>query len=1158
MSDSSDTRRLKQRGFENLEAETLRDDGGFVGLGIEPLGVVEPALVPHAIREAGSAKVAAKAGGDMSSTGGIPIDTGADDVADAAVSRGPFGPGRRPEVPHRADYQANQIQRPGNFVGHYQLIREIGRGGMGEVFLARDTRLGRLVALKFLNRLGPLHAQRLMAEARATARCQHDNIVIIYEVDEFDGAPFMALEYLKGQTLRSYLSEHAGMGAVLATPVHAYVPVPRRRAIEIMIPVVRALVHAHSMNIIHRDLKPENIILTDAGTVKVLDFGLAKPLGSSDYRRAPTLLGPDADRMLQTKSNEMVGTLPYMSPEQVSGGVVDHRSDIWACGIILHELVTGRHPLEVAARAVLKHAIADRHQPVPSVRELMPELGKLAGIIDRCLIKNTADRCESAVALLAELEALRPRRRALSVVAPGAALGAASGAPLGTASGAALGTALSGEEPTGDESPFAGLAAFQESHADLFFGRSNEIAAAVARLRTQPIVAIVGPSGTGKSSLVRAGVIPMLKRLGEGWDAHTLRPGRHPLESLARILEGSESSRRSTRPEKHSNGHERSREDAEHGQRQRHWREADRDSGSDGILEDSYEHLAIIEHLRHEPGLFGRKLRDRASRKLRRTLIFIDQFEELYTLGAAPEERTAFLDCLLGAADDASSPLRVMLSIRSDFLDPLAEDGPFAASVTSGLLFLPPIGRKGLREALVRPVESVDYRFESSELVERMLGELDSARGALPLLQFTAAKLWEMRDRQRRVLDTQSYDQLGGVAGALASHADAVLASMNAADQRLARQISERLVTPENTRAIVSMGELRAVTKDPNALERVVQYLANARLLDLQPAVNRDSDGVTVELIHESLIDGWPTFRHWLEQHREDVKFLARLRNAAKQWQVSGHSEGILWRGEVARAAQRWHARYQGQLTANERRYLEATFSLARRDTRIRQLLVGGSIGFLSVLVVLASVALIWIRSAEQEATHQAEIVQAQLEELQRKERILRDHEGALRDALVRAEAARRAAEASESRTQTALDEAEFALAEAEAARDVARRSRDRAARASRAEKRVRADLNKFIKLGPHESEGGIRFNYRPGGSPDEVYLAGSFNGWNPGPDYRMRDDDGDGVYSITVRLGSGLHQYKFWVDGQWRRDPNAPGGLADGYGGMNGVVRVP
>jgi serine/threonine protein kinase len=263
---------------------------------------------------------------------------------------------------------------------------------MGEVFLARDTRLGRLVAIKFLTRVSSQNAARFLVEARATAQLSHENIVIIHDLGEHGGTPYMVLEYLKGQTLRQWLDDRRNRWSEEERRGRASDPelAPPRlvpsHAVEIILPVVRALVCAHENGVVHRDLKPSNVMLTDTGAVKVLDFSIAKMLGEPEQDGAGDGDGAAAiDPEELTKTGALLGTGPYMSPEQWGAGSVDHRSDIWAVGILLAELVLGRHPLAPLLITALR-AIPDLDTRMPSLREDRPDLGKLASIIDRCLI----------------------------------------------------------------------------------------------------------------------------------------------------------------------------------------------------------------------------------------------------------------------------------------------------------------------------------------------------------------------------------------------------------------------------------------------------------------------------------------------------------------------------------------------------------------------------------------------------------------------------------------------------------------------------------------------------------------------------------------------------------------------------------------------------
>ncbi|WP_437760911.1 nSTAND1 domain-containing NTPase [Sorangium sp. So ce1389] len=802
---------------------------------------------------------------------------------------------------------------------------------MGVVFLARDPRLGRLVAIKLLLRYSGRGIERFLAEARATARCRHENIVVIYEVDEIRGYPYLVLEYIKGPTLRKWMTQRERQRAIEPPGADTPPGLPAPNVVvELMIPVLRALVCAHGLGIVHRDLKPENIMLDDAGGTKVLDFGIAKQMEAS---RVATITGARAalaGGAGQPRRSARLGTPRYMSPEQLLGSGVDHRTDLWAVGVMLYELLTGKHPLDPFSIARLSD-IVDFDVPMPSLRASRPELGAIGALVDRCLKKSKDERIGSARELLAELEALLPSRKLLE---------------LGD-----------------DESPFAGLSAFQEADAVRFFGRGREIAAVTARLRNQPLLAVAGPSGAGKSSFVRAGVIPALKRSEDRWEAFVLRPGRRPLSSLAdvlvRVTETASTTAVATASPPELSGHDR-----------------------------------LVATLRAQPGCLGAGLRARCRREesTDRILLFVDQLEELYTLGAAPEERAAFLTCLEGAADDASSPVRVLLAIRSDFLDRMAEDCSFINDVAHGLWFLPPMGREGQREALTWPLEAAGYRFETEEMIEDMLRVLESTRSPLPLLQFTATKLWGARDHERRLLTRDSYEQLGGVAGALSAHADAVLSALPVREQRLARAVFLRLVTPERTRAVVSLDELCELKQDGEghvgeAIAQVVQHLADARLLLTEPGGERE--GTTVELVHEALIDRWAKLGQWLDESQQDAQFLARLRAAAQQWEASGHAEGLLWRDRSAEDARVWYERRRAAQDAEwrvglgrrEERYLRAVVALLERARRLRWRLVTGAIAALTAIAVMVSY--LAVRAGQQATRADQEAARVQAEALQ-------------------------------------------------------------------------------------------------------------------------------------------------------------------------------
>ena len=277
----------------------------------------------------------------------------------------------------------------GKTVGHYRIASRLGAGGMGEVFLAEDTRLGRKAAIKFLpadlaSDLDPRN--RFLAEAKAASALNHPNVCVVYDVGETDdGIPFIAMEFVEGKSLRAFLKEG---------------PPEVPRIAEIAMQVADALDAAHARRIIHRDIKPDNINLNERGQIKVLDFGLAKQL----YQESADASEKTA-RMLQTQDGLVLGTPGYMSPEQALGYELDHRSDIFSLGVVLYEMTTGQRPFlgssfpEVANKIVnfQPPAIARLNYDVP------PELER---ITLKCLQKQPDRRYQSAKELMVDLRSL--------------------------------------------------------------------------------------------------------------------------------------------------------------------------------------------------------------------------------------------------------------------------------------------------------------------------------------------------------------------------------------------------------------------------------------------------------------------------------------------------------------------------------------------------------------------------------------------------------------------------------------------------------------------------------------------------------------------------------------------------------------------------------
>lgn len=263
----------------------------------------------------------------------------------------------------------------GKSISHYTIIEKIGEGGMGIVYKAEDTRLHRLVALKFLPHSSlPDQAgrERLFHEARAAAALRHPGICTVYDIEEVDGRIFIAMDYLEGRTLKDIIAGG---------------PLPIDEAVRITAQIADALETAHQKGVIHRDIKPENVMVTSGGQAVLMDFGLAKSWAAT----------------AKTKTGTILGTAGYMSPEQAQGSDVDHRTDIWSLGALLYELIGGKAPFQSDLPQALVYLIISQ-EPVPltTMRPGIP--AGLERIVNKLLAKMPEHRYQSAAELAADLE----------------------------------------------------------------------------------------------------------------------------------------------------------------------------------------------------------------------------------------------------------------------------------------------------------------------------------------------------------------------------------------------------------------------------------------------------------------------------------------------------------------------------------------------------------------------------------------------------------------------------------------------------------------------------------------------------------------------------------------------------------------------------------
>jgi WD40 repeat protein/class 3 adenylate cyclase len=462
--------------------------------------------------------------------------------------------------------------------------------------------------------------------------------------------------------------------------------------------------------------------------------------------------------------------------------------------------------------------------------------------------------------------------------------------------------------------PYKGLESFQPQDAEFFFGREELIADLAERLSDGSFLAVVGPSGSGKSSVVRAGLVPAIWTGAHGlapqrdWKVLILTPGSHPLEELAVRL----------------------------------------------ATERGLSPGSVLEDFRRDPHnlcLTVRQLLLDASPDAKVVLI-IDQAEEIFTLCHDEEERRLFVELVAHAAEERTQTI-VILALRADFYGHCATYPSLAALVQDHQSLVGPMREGEIRRAIELPATKAGLQFEDG-LVARILDDVGSEPGSLPLLSHALLETWSKRDGNTMTIN--AYLESGGVRGAIARTADAVYEQLEPEQQEIARRIFLRLAEPghgtEDTRRRASLSELLPGGEEQTAVEEVLDILARARLI----TVGLD----LVEVSHEALIREWPLLRRWLDEDREGLQLHRRLTDDAAEWVRYDRDPGLLYRGARLSAASEWADGREQLLSSDEREFLdearaERESELERARKRQRRLLAF-AITF-AVLFALAFVA---------------------------------------------------------------------------------------------------------------------------------------------------------------------------------------------------------
>jgi serine/threonine protein kinase len=801
------------------------------------------------------------------------------------------------------------------------------------VWLAREIYGGtelRLAAIKLFAldrepaasgpRSGRTYRDRVVEEARLLCQVEHPSIVRFYSIasDEEGAVLGVAMEHLTGTPLDTVLSTRGRLDLDDTLVLGAS--------------IASALSAVHRAGLVHRDVKPANII--DSGGVhKLIDFGIAwedrldqpetttpvlvddLPLevthaakkripGARTLPRFGLGTAPDGSR---ASSGMSAGTLGYVDPACLQGSAATPASDLYALGVVLFECVTGEHPAATAAGAGegLKLEVLDGRLSAPRLRDVGTDApAALARLVDALLEPDPRKRPPSAEWVAIELERIRGETAGSRRQLPPESVG-----------------------------PFRGLGRFEAADRDLYFGRSSETAAALELLRTHGTVALLGPSGSGKSSLARAGVLPrvcegVLGRWPKAWDVAIAVPGRDPkaaiLTSLAAFAP------------------------------------------------------AVIELGEAEPAEIVATLAARVQSTNRGIVLFVDQLEELVTIASGSSQRWA-AELLAQLAQAPLPGLRALLTARRDLLDALMSVGGLGKTLVRGSLFVEPMSDATWGEVLQQALAAYGYKLEDQAFADEMLQELRGTSGAMPLVQFALTELWNKRDVANKTVNRASLEAIGGISGSLERHAEGTLAAIlrSHPDQALVRDLLLRLTTPQGTRATRRVVDLLPAGQkaDLAAKREILDALENARLIVC------GAEDVT--LAHEALLTQWATLRGWVAEAREERLLAEEIERDAQRW--SADPDGVpVWRKR--RLAQAHEVVATGRVNLSPA--AEQFVSAGRRAGRRAKVVALGASLAAAVLLGVGAVGYIGaVRANERSALERAAFEQSKAE-LERQKRL--------------------------------------------------------------------------------------------------------------------------------------------------------------------------
>ncbi|CAM2069647.1 Non-specific serine/threonine protein kinase [Sulfidibacter corallicola] len=861
----------------------------------------------------------------------------------------------------------------GREIGPYHLVRCLGHGGMGSVYLGRriDDEVQMSVSIKLVQHLftTPDMLRRFRRERQVLADLKHAYIAMLLDAGTTEeGFPYLIMEFIDGETIEKW---HRARQPSLS------------HLLRLFHKLATAVGFAHASGVVHRDIKPGNLMVTRDGVPKLLDFGIAT-LRSLEHDAPAHQTGPGGPM-----------TPMYASPEQLRGESVDETTDIYSLGLVLLHLLWGSPPNtwdEPPLETVTRLTIHGRNYPTraPSdderrsqeeaprteePREPVPEA--LGHVLRMALAENPRSRYQTANEFLADLDRVlagladeepdrvrsTPRHDAFLWHHPDDAQAVAhlarlltdagidlhpgweptspektSGDGIGDAAqtsatclaclgpghqapwqsdpatsdmlafragelrflpllmpGAAfpnrqslLPTYLRGQTwttfpneiepsqvavlvetirglPTGADAdmshdgtcPFRGLEVFREEDRAFFVGREAASQRIVEYLAEHPFIGVLGPSGSGKSSVVQAGAMPPLRE--RGFAVSLFKPGSSPLEELAFALA-------------------------------RLFEEAGLTRASTDLLARLHKDVAALHFIAEE------LVQARSGRPL---CLVIDQFEEVFTLAEDPVACERFVANLCHALEQRQHFVSVVLTMRSDFLGMCPTFPALDTILLDHALQLGPMRRENLARAVAVPARLVGLTLEPGLLV-RILDDVTGASGTLPLLEHALLELYERR--KGNLLTLEAYQAIGGIEGALAQRAETEFAALDERARNVLRKMfTHCLIYPgeghEHTRRRATREELLSVSGSPDIVAALLARWTSARLLTGFHDQARGRE--LVDVAHEALIRKWPRIAEWMAADRETARLLGSLRLRAQSWDEAGRDEDHLLRGAL-------------------------------------------------------------------------------------------------------------------------------------------------------------------------------------------------------------------------------------------------------------------